>query len=766
METYKYYYPNSARLDCFDEIVAQDIKEYMAWRVRRESALLVVNAMLMGVMVGIGAYAPRYRHHPLTRFIFQGATALFMPIVSYVVSVTNWAYVITNAKIFVVVVCTENFRMSTILQWITFVQIVAISTTVVVATNARELGRSIAPSAVLLADAIWTCYLVINTVGTYFGHERKFTLKAIQAYLAVQPELWLLVSAIGIIFIKLGCKFCAFFMARKSFALGRNPELMVKYMCHLHAETRTGLDEHVPLPPPPLLVMGEDTANVQKGPHGYNFRYCMPSQSRHSDDESTTRELISLDKSTHVLSNNSDNNLPEGGLVVLDKVWHQIGERANDFTSPPQHLKDICLSFALFKLLRCRFARYTADEVKFVKLENFFWKGLLHTSTTDDNGAIRLLKCSCKLVDKAWKDKMNLCSVLQPIHIPRNASICHRLIRRFIPLPEKKISVNVPGAVKSAIISKLSSSQGRLSNGTASLQTVDALQVIKDSLLMACSGEGTADVLLAWHIATTIVEVRHSSDTDSRNSNRVVATHLSGYCAYLVAYCPELLPDDEAWTNDLYKAVTGDAWCALAAGDAPELPEDEYTKLVELLGKNCKHEVVKNGTRLAAQLVDPELGEEKAWEVLAGFWSEMILYVAPSDNLDAHAAAVARGGELITQLWALLTHAGIITRPSTATAAAADNENASANGTTLAAQLVHPELGEEKAWEVLAGFWSEIILYVTPSDNLDGHAAAVACGGELITQLWVLLTHAGIITRPSTATATAATADNENASAV
>lgn len=59
----------------------------------------------------------------------------------------------------------------------------------------------------------------------------------------------------------------------------------------------------------------------------------------------------------------------------------------------------------------------------------------------------------------------------------------------------------------------------------------------------------------------------------------------------------------------------------------------------------------------------------RLWELLTRFWSEMILYIAPSDNLDAHAEAIARGGELITLIWALLTHIGIVDRPDDTAAA-------------------------------------------------------------------------------------------------
>ncbi|RLN34078.1 hypothetical protein C2845_PM03G23780 [Panicum miliaceum] len=47
---------------------------------------------------------------------------------------------------------------------------------------------------------------------------------------------------------------------------------------------------------------------------------------------------------------------------------------------------------------------------------------------------------------------------------------------------------------------------------------------------------------------------------------------------------------------------------------------------------------------------------------MAEFWVETILYVAPSENAKAHMERLARGGEFLTHIWALLAHAGILTR--------------------------------------------------------------------------------------------------------
>uniref|UniRef100_A0A8R7QSD6 DUF4220 domain-containing protein n=2 Tax=Triticum urartu TaxID=4572 RepID=A0A8R7QSD6_TRIUA len=278
-----------------------------------------------------------------------------------------------------------------------------------------------------------------------------------------------------------------------------------------------------------------------------------------------------------------------------------------------------------------------------------------------------------------WNNKMRQSSllVLHPKQLHQlvlPGCLLHLLGRK------RRNNVKVPSEVKACIINALRSTSGSngagLSKGTTSLRQSQAGR----SLLWACNNsKGTSDTILVWHITTTILEVRHPHHQgDGRPSSvvsekKIAATHLSCYCAYLVESCPELLPDDDAWSKYLYKEVKKDAERALVSGgDGIEVssltPEAGYRQLIELLGATQNHEVLKDAAKLAEQLGDLIGGEEMLWELLAGFWSEMILYVAPSDN--GHLQAIDRGGELIT-LWALLAHVGTVDRPDDTNANAA-----------------------------------------------------------------------------------------------
>ncbi|KAG2538977.1 hypothetical protein PVAP13_9NG376200 [Panicum virgatum] len=485
--------------------------------------------------------------------------------------------------------------------------------------------------------------------------------------------------------------------------------------------------------PPALIVMGEDRNEVEKGAHGFFFKRMMCSSS----------------------------------LVTIDKVW--LLDDTVLTSSTTWRLKEVCLSFTLFKLLRCRFAGYTVAEAGFQQVRGFFLHMLLsdkdhervhrvirdelsflhdyyyssiptHYSTlwlpivnicislltltyclllagmgvgSDSRNAYignlvydavpvaillvlvvlaeareiasyicsnwtkvalfsrfvvnshddwqrsprmqrwigRVLGCQSKMLMTQWDDKMYECSVL----------VMHP--RRVDPVISLKEECQVPGVLKARIFDALASNNGLLTDPKTILCRIleedDGIGSSSNDFLWACESEGISDLLLTWHIATSILEMRQGQQ-GQQHPPRLPDDMIL------------LLPDDDEWCKSLYKAVKKDCTSVLDARVASTLRAEatRYTKLLSLQQEpepEQKHHVVlMNGVKLGKQLVQLQQGEAAAWRFLAGFWSGMILYIAPSDNLKGHGEAIARGGELITMVWALLMNVGIASRPSNA----------------------------------------------------------------------------------------------------
>uniref|UniRef100_A0A8I6XA16 DUF4220 domain-containing protein n=1 Tax=Hordeum vulgare subsp. vulgare TaxID=112509 RepID=A0A8I6XA16_HORVV len=271
-------------------------------------------------------------------------------------------------------------------------------------------------------------------------------------------------------------------------------------------------------------------------------------------------------------------------------------------------------------------------------------------------------QCSVLLLIEHWVDEMNQCSVLL-LHPRRNPVA---LFRRLLHLPDEK--KKVPEAVKNAVVSAVRRFDQKMSRPRSNSVTPLQLRVSNNDLFWTFQApKGVADAMLVCHVATSILQVRSRRPdqclSNSNSNHEIVATHLSRYCAYLVAYCPELLPDDSAWCTSLYKAVKKEAARVLRdVGDrvstATHVVEDQ--QLIKLLSEQSKHRVLNDGAELGRRLVELPEGEEVAWKALAEFWSETLVSVAAAcDNIDEHAEAVARGGELVTLLWALLAHVDV-----------------------------------------------------------------------------------------------------------
>ncbi|KAK3433376.1 hypothetical protein EUGRSUZ_D00807 [Eucalyptus grandis] len=65
-------------------------------------------------------------------------------------------------------------------------------------------------------------------------------------------------------------------------------------------------------------------------------------------------------------------------------------------------------------------------------------------------------------------------------------------------------------------------------------------------------------------------------------------------------------------------------------------------------------------------------------------------------------------------------------------------------GARLGNQLANDVKDKDMIWRILADFWVEMVLYVAPSDNMKAHVEHLTRGGEFVTHLWALLSHAGI----------------------
>ncbi|CAM0878677.1 unnamed protein product [Alopecurus aequalis] len=184
-----------------------------------------------------------------------------------------------------------------------------------------------------------------------------------------------------------------------------------------------------------------------------------------------------------------------------------------------------------------------------------------------------------------------------------------------------------------------------------------------------CDIDSVAEVILTWHIATSLVETKYKQAGTSHEDQRMVATILSKYCAYLLAFHPELLPDDQEGTKRVYKAMKKDLKAALGSWGYYLLSQQgRYLKLMENAGSlkgKADTTVVEKGIALANELVERVKGEELLWTLLAQFWVELVVYIAPSgsdEHVKGHEEVLAQGGELVTLLWALTMQTGI-TRP-------------------------------------------------------------------------------------------------------
>ncbi|KAM3749390.1 hypothetical protein ACB098_05G181000 [Castanea mollissima] len=210
--------------------------------------------------------------------------------------------------------------------------------------------------------------------------------------------------------------------------------------------------------------------------------------------------------------------------------------------------------------------------------------------------------------------------------------------------------------------SRIKLSPEQLNNG----ETSPERNGVKNELSWACRLETQTHVIMVWHIATCICEINWEQANLQRESEHfIVATALSKYCAYLVAFAPRFLPDHAYITEFMFDQVVQEARDKLQGCNSPATMYDKMMRLGE--DDHPGETIIIRGAVLGKHLLVDITDNELRWKILADFWADMMLFVAPSDDTIVHAEHLTKGGEFVTHLWALLSHAGILNRDSAST---------------------------------------------------------------------------------------------------
>ncbi|CAL4909024.1 unnamed protein product [Urochloa decumbens] len=280
-----------------------------------------------------------------------------------------------------------------------------------------------------------------------------------------------------------------------------------------------------------------------------------------------------------------------------------------------------------------------------------------------------------------WEDKVAQYVLLKCFHhVPWKWNLLS-LLTLYLVEPQRQGQKRgrrepLPPEVKRAVLLKLKHSHCQLSNGAVTLRKYHLLP----RLAWTCSLPTLTDQILAWHVATTACEWDHNAGSSPAGRasagdehHRLVATKLSNYCAYLVAFVPDMLPDPSYDAKRVFDSAVQQArrqleGCREESSILAKLQEIEEAERPNLLEEGGAYEragsatVIERAAVLWGQLRD-NVGTALQWEVLAEFWAEFLLFLAPSDNVDIHGRTLSDGGEFMTQLWVLMANAGVLERP-------------------------------------------------------------------------------------------------------
>ncbi|XP_062209965.1 uncharacterized protein LOC133911644 [Phragmites australis] len=308
---------------------------------------IIAAAVLAILLVALSTYGRRRCRHPALRFFVWSASTVFLPLTSSIISTLlrrsseprrNGSMPPTGKN------NPDIQNMWTLLLWIVLILTIRCNADIAAAAVATAAaspaggdvsvdGQRIRPPVEHFAQYAWVAYLIWICVplGQWL---RPLNIAIFVAF-----------SALGL--AKTVLKLAAFWSASRSFALGKNARLIAGYMAQLVTDASEG---HNPVPVPRYIVMGERTKHVEECPEGYRVK----------------RDVLEDQFS---------------GLVTLDRVW-RLAEHGDGILAERHELRDLCLSYSLFKNLRRRLSGYPLADAGSGEALDFVGTRITHTHTS------------------------------------------------------------------------------------------------------------------------------------------------------------------------------------------------------------------------------------------------------------------------------------------------------------------------------------------------------------------------------------------------
>jgi len=282
--------------------------------------------------------------NPSVRLFLNTSLSLFLPVMSYLFSEAK------NDSGAGGQMTELSVRARTILMWMLLVELLRRKVEEILVTAAGAQGYS---GNIERATRIaWLGYLV-------FYNLRSAGKKALYGI------LWVFAAA------KMVQRFVSQELGKRSFAYGKNPQLLSSYMTRM---LQDGGEEHESssnkgselLKRCNYVVMGEEELQRKAGPDGY--------------------DLVSLAEALRKR---------DSSVVTVGKIWKLADDNKDKLLRKDPRLKRLCLSFALFKLLRRRLEDFPISSEEARSCHHLIFKGLCEeeegNATEDGTGSGRAL---------------------------------------------------------------------------------------------------------------------------------------------------------------------------------------------------------------------------------------------------------------------------------------------------------------------------------------------------------------------------------------